>query len=485
MVAGLPFIGKLVGSAAALPAVRPPGPLPAGVLPDMQLGPGVYDLTGDTTVAGQLYARGGGGVTRIRLNGHRFVWDTSTCTVDIQGTPKTGGRWSEGGSAYVAGQQAVIAPVAPGAVKATDLANYVGGPVGSRTWIDAGRSVTKQAEVVNLDADIVFEGPGDIHISPEGHTGGRAAGLGPAVTLKWVRCEKMGIAGALGFYPLHFHLCGETSRGSVIEGVVAYQSTNHAFVTHSSNGVTWRDCAAVDTIDIPFWWDEQSQPANHDLRYEHCIALLARPRALKPGESAIGPGYRFCGFRLSGGYDWHLGSKGDAGTNLAAVGCTAVLILGGVQHSGFLWPEADGTVWTFQGCTAHNIPGDGIFVWQNEGSSHDVDDFVAYNCGNGVEHGAYLNRFQFHRLFTADCNKGVALHAMTGQNGPLPLRDMVFEHRHLGQGVPMSLEKPTLKGTPTVVKGANYGPSQVAVVNQSAIPGGVKNTVALRLVFRA
>ena len=38
--------------------------------------------------------------------------------------------------------------------------------------------------------------------------------------------------GAIGRYGLHFHLCADGSRGSVVEGVVIRDAESHAFVPH-------------------------------------------------------------------------------------------------------------------------------------------------------------------------------------------------------------------------------------------------------------
>ena len=59
----------------------------------------------------------------------------------------------------------------------------------------------------------------------------------------------------LGRYAIHFHTNYDGSRGSTVEGVVAYDSTGHAFAAHLSNGVTFRDCVAHDMVDDAFWWD--------------------------------------------------------------------------------------------------------------------------------------------------------------------------------------------------------------------------------------
>ena len=68
-----------------------------------------------------------------------------------------------------------------------------------------------------------------------------------------------------------------------------------------------------------------------------------------------------------------------------------------VSRAGFGWPEDAGQnlpgngVWTFnQGNVSHNNHDNGLFVWQNTDTLHDVSNFVSYFNGSyGIEHGAY------------------------------------------------------------------------------------------------
>jgi hypothetical protein len=458
-------LAKAVADLAAYDAAPPPvpvGTLPPGNLPvsigDATLAPGVYNLTADTVVTGHLVARGGNGEIRVKLNGFRWTWQIDTATIDLQATAKQGGRWTRGSGAYVQGDECVLLPSVPG--------DYTVVPYTGQT-VPVNVETGLAAEVVNLSSDIVVEGPGDIHVSPAAHTAPRTS-PGPALTVKWVRLEGLGRAGQLGFYPLHFHHCDEASRGSLIEGVVAVRSRNHAFVPHSSSGITFRQCVAYDTWGDAYWWD--SGDTTDDLLYDQCLAVrtLATdgfvPTPLTNWGNRWPSGYRLSGFRL------------NRGKNLIAVGCVAVATMGSVQASGFQWPEQDHGVWLFQRCVAHNNPVSGIFAWQNNTQLSDIDDFTAYSNATGIDHGAYTNCYQYHRLRTARNKVGVNLHAMSAGSRP-----MLFEHTSLGDGVPLRLDKPSLKGAPTQFHNCNYDPTKAVVVNQSAIPDGTPNSVALRV----
>src|SRR5258708_24804180 len=86
---------------------------------------------------------------------------------------------------------------------------------------------------------------------------------------------------------------GEGSRGSVIDGSVGRECGSHAFVTHVSNGVTYRNCITHDTFEDAYWWDRSDRsgiggPPTDDVLYDRCVASLVR----------TDPPFR--GFRLAG-----------------------------------------------------------------------------------------------------------------------------------------------------------------------------------------
>jgi hypothetical protein len=159
-------------------------------------------------------------------------------------------------------------------------------------------------------------------------------------------------------------------------------SGSHAFVTHQSHGVTFRDCTTHDTFEEAYWWDPSPDmhtkaPPTDDVLYERCVASLVR---------ADPPwwGLRTAGFFLGA-------RKGNAIRN-----CVAVGIQGNVDSSGYIWPESSGGLWTFEDCLAHNNRMSGIFTWQNNNAPHVVSRFTAYHNGwAGIDHGAYLSGFLY------------------------------------------------------------------------------------------
>ena len=59
-----------------------------------------------------------------------------------------------------------------------------------------------------------------------------------------------------GRYGIHFHMAGNGSRGSVVDGLVIRDTKGHAFVPHMSNGITFKNTIAYNVKGEAYWWDE-------------------------------------------------------------------------------------------------------------------------------------------------------------------------------------------------------------------------------------
>lgn len=188
-----------------------------------------------------------------------------------------------------------------------------------------------------------------------------------------------------GRYGLHFHRCGDGSRGSIVEGVVIRDAGNHAFVPHDSHGITFRDTIAYTATNEAYWWDPASRQtpsnASDDIRYERVVAAAVT--------TTRGTGSAFA---LSDG----------AGNTL--VDSVAVGVVGrGHSLSGYHWPGTEKAVWTFENNVAHNNIGHGIRVWQNVSATHVIDRFIGYYNGMaGILHGAYKNSYVYRDLTLLD-----------------------------------------------------------------------------------
>jgi hypothetical protein len=266
--------------------------------------------------------------------------------------------------------------------------------------------VTYRAEVLNLTRNTVIEGTrrGRAHIMilssrPQQLSYLELPHLGPQQANPEGGDEAP--VGVTGRYGLHFHMVGDGSRGSVVEGVVVRDGGNHAYVAHLSNGVTFRDCIAHDMAEDAYWWDfapddDPGSVPSHDIVYERCVAHLVRHGSDK---------YGLTGFMLG------------SGTGNVARECVAVAIMGYTESaSGFEWTaashEPDNT-WVFEDNLAHNVANSGIYYWQSEIPKSYVDRFTSYHSGHGLFAGSYSNMVSYRDCTIYACREsGLTINAV-------------------------------------------------------------------------
>jgi hypothetical protein len=246
------------------------------------------------------------------------------------------------------------------------------------TWSDRG---AKQ----NLQRDIEFRNMRRI----------MWMGKAGASTLKYFTVRDSGTS-TVGDYPLHWHLNGNSTRGTVVEGVVVVNGKNHAYVPHGSHGITFKDVIAKNTKGDAFWWDPPgtndcnerdrfcTADNSNDIIWDHALVDTVTNG---PGDER---GFRLAGFVLGAG-------SGNVIRNSSAINIAPTHVR---SCSGFHWPEGighnvGGSTWTFQNNQSLNPSGcHGIFVWQNTSERHVVENF----SGGGIEHGAYGNSYEYRGI---------------------------------------------------------------------------------------
>ena len=237
-------------------------------------------------------------------------------------------------------------------------ADFQGTPVA--TWSNDGKTQ-------NRTRDIVFSGMKRIMFHQ---------GAGPSI-LKYFSVIDSGTS-AKGDYPIHFHLNGNSTRGTLVEGVVVINGRHRAFVPHGSHGITFKDTIAYNTRGDAYWWDPDASSADHsnDIVYDHA---LADGVTVAPGDEH---GFRLAGFSLRDG-------KGNVVRNSAAINIKPVNVK---DCSGFHWPEDAESVWVFTNNYSSSPSGcHGIFTWQNDEAPHVINGFR----GGGIDHGAYANKYAY------------------------------------------------------------------------------------------
>lgn len=380
-------------------------------------------VAGDLNLTGNLFIEGlMTGIDTFHVQGNGFtIFFQNGGRADLHGKFKAPwGPWGTDSTGWVAGNRLAIAPTAyrfdaNGKRLAADYVPIEG------LWTDDWSTLIRPAvlpnvileddslakpEVVNLSQSIVFENLArGFHIHDSG-------GIQLLSDLKFLNC---GTVGVLGNYPHHFHMVGENARGSLLERVVVEGGKNHAFVPHGSHGITYKDCAAYNTVNHAYWWDpplDNNQPSDNDsndIFYDHCLAL----KVTGPNNPISA---RLSGFMLGRG----VGNR--------CVGSVAVGVMGGVESSGFHWPETGIGNWIFQNCVGHNNKSFGIFAWQNSTLLHVIEDFTAYRNGlGGIDHGAYLNFYTYRNITLTDHPNALIDHALSSQHVNFPNGRLIFE----------------------------------------------------------
>lgn len=240
-------------------------------------------------------------------------------------------------------------------------ADFQGTP--TSTWSNDGKTQNRTRDVVfrNLRRIMFHEG------------------AGPSI-LKYFAVIDSGTS-TKGDYPIHFHLNGSSTAGTLVEGVVVINGKHHAFVPHGSYGITFRDTIAYNTSGAPYWWDpeESSADRSNNILYDHA---LADGVTVGPGDEN---GFRLAGFMLRAG-------NGNIVRNSAAINIKPPHIK---DCAGFQWPEDADSVWGFTNNYSISPSGcHGIFTWQNDGNPHVIDGFR----GGGIDHGAYANKYAYRNV---------------------------------------------------------------------------------------
>ena len=347
-------------------------------------------VDGDVTVMGTLQMRAGDTLTLdTGGNCQTQVMVMEDGILDAVGSPKTG--WTRNplsAQGWLSTDEVLVAPIA------LDDYSFTAWNGGAAPRI---ASDLPAAEVLNLDRDVVIR-------STVEHCGRvMFMELNNPQYMAYVEVDGLGIPGELGWYPIHLHMNGDATRGSLFEGVVVKNGGNHAFVYHASHGVTARDTIAYDIVGAAYWWDGvrggAEENKTNDVVYDHAMAALVHPADNGRG----GSDFTNSGFSLM---------AGEGGVVTDSV---AVAVLGPKDAAGFSWPALEEHMYVFEDNVAHNNTKNGIWVWHNSKSLNPIERFTAYSNGSaGIDHGAYNNNFTYTDIRLHNNGEaGVDLHAGT------------------------------------------------------------------------
>ncbi|HET6878798.1 MAG TPA: G8 domain-containing protein [Pirellulales bacterium] len=114
-----------------------------------------------------------------------------------------------------------------------------------------------RSEVANLSRNVVIESadPGGVR----GHTVYHRFSRGG---ISYARFAHLGKEGVLGRYAIHYHLVGDTMRGSSVQGVAIVDSHNRWITIHGTQYLVVRDCVGFQSVGHGFFLEDGTEVYN-------------------------------------------------------------------------------------------------------------------------------------------------------------------------------------------------------------------------------
>jgi hypothetical protein len=114
-----------------------------------------------------------------------------------------------------------------------------------------------RGEVANLSRNVVVESA-----DPEGARGHTMYHRHSAGAISYAEFRDLGKKGVLGRYSLHYHLCGDTMRGSYVLGASVHDSENRFLAVHGTQYLVVRDCVGYKSIGHGFFLEDGTEVFN-------------------------------------------------------------------------------------------------------------------------------------------------------------------------------------------------------------------------------
>jgi hypothetical protein len=114
-----------------------------------------------------------------------------------------------------------------------------------------------RGEVANLSRNVIVESA-----EPDGPRGHTMYHRGSAGSISYAEFRHLGKEGVLGRYSLHFHLVGNSMRGSSVVGASIWDSRNRWLTIHGTNYLVVRDCVGYQSVGHGFYLEDGSEVNN-------------------------------------------------------------------------------------------------------------------------------------------------------------------------------------------------------------------------------
>ncbi len=145
-----------------------------------------------------------------------------------------------------------------------------------------------RAEIANLSRNVVVESA-----DPEGVRGHTMYHRNSTGSLSYTEFRHLGKKNTLGRYALHYHLAGDTMRGSSVVGVSVWDSHNRWVTVHGTNYLIVRDVVGYKSVGHGFFLEDGTEVYNV---FDRNLAILAEagkklPKQVLPFDQNEGAGY--------------------------------------------------------------------------------------------------------------------------------------------------------------------------------------------------
>ena len=145
-----------------------------------------------------------------------------------------------------------------------------------------------RGEVANLSRNVIVESA-----EPDKTRGHTMYHRGSAGSISYAEFRHLGKENTLGRYALHFHLVGDTMRGSSVIGASIWDSGNRWLTIHGTNDLVVRDCVGYRSIGHGFFLEDGTEVNNvldHNLAVQAFAGKSLKGQAL-PFDRNDGAGF--------------------------------------------------------------------------------------------------------------------------------------------------------------------------------------------------
>ncbi|MCI0637968.1 MAG: G8 domain-containing protein [Gemmataceae bacterium] len=114
-----------------------------------------------------------------------------------------------------------------------------------------------RAAVANMSRNVIIESA-----DPKGVRGHTMYHRGSSGAISYAEFRHLGKENVLGRYSIHYHLCGNTMRGSYVHGASIWDSHNRWVTIHGTNFLVVRDCVGYQSVGHGYFLEDGTEIYN-------------------------------------------------------------------------------------------------------------------------------------------------------------------------------------------------------------------------------